>query len=140
MSKSCLQDHKDDCKEIGKQRKKVSEYEIAMRGGKIQDWDRNDYKEFCGNQRINYFNALYLGNWWGYLDPRDYCRAVCHLSDLIKCVAWDYEVNHVWKECLDLKLSLLRYNIGDNQGLRDEVPFVLLYLNDDDKCVRFVKW
>lgn len=142
-SKQCqknrLSCHKDLCKEIKISRKKVSEFEVALRGGEIKSWDDNLYTEF-NNERINFFNEPYLGHWWGYIDPRDYCREVRHLSELIKSIAWDYEAKYVWKECLDLKLSLLRYNINDNLGIRYEVPSVLLYMNEDDKCYKFIKW
>ena len=62
------------------------------------------------------------------------------MSDLIRQMAWDYESKFAWTQCLDLKLALLRYNVGDNQGVRYEVPSVLLYLNRDDDCFQYIKW
>ena len=59
---------------------------------------------------------------------------------LIIIIYRDYEVKSVWKECVDLKLELLRNNLSDNQGIRGEVPAALLYLNDDDGCFKFIKW
>ena len=52
----------------------------------------------------------------------------------------DYEVVSIWKECANLKLELLRYNLRDDQGNRFELPSVLLYLNRDDDCFKFIKW
>ena len=132
-------EHKKICKQISKAREKASALEIALRGGPIPTWDENHYVNWS-NQRIDYFNEKYLGNWWGHLDPRDYCRAVWKVTDLLLEVAWDYECEAIWEECLNLKLELLRNNVGDNQGIRHEVPEVLLYLNRDDDCVKFIKW
>ena len=95
------------------------------------DWD---------GQRVDYFSEAYLGEWWGHLDPRDYCRAVWYLSEQILKIAWDEDVMSIWKKCADLKLELLRYNISDNQGIRDEIPSILLYRNKADDCFRFIKW
>jgi len=111
-----------------------------MRGGEIQPWDENTYYEGLTYNRANFFSDSYLGDWWGHLDPRNFCRAVWHVSDLIRLMAWDYESEFAWKQCLDLKLDLLRYNVGDNQGIRNEVSSVLLYLNRDDDCLQFIKW
>jgi len=52
----------------------------------------------------------------------------------------DYEQERVWKECVNLKLELLRNNLSDNQGIRGEVPAALLYSNRDDQCFKFIKW
>lgn len=120
-------------------RARVSALNVALRGGEIPEWDDNKYIDW-DNVRIDYYSPPYLGNWWGYLDPRDYCRAVNKLSELIKDIAWDSEVESLWINCLNLKLDLLRCNISDNQGIRSEVPSVLLYLNKDDECFRFIKW
>ena len=80
--------HKKECKSVYECRKKVAALEIAMRGGEIQPWDENKYK-FAG-KRVDFFDEKYLGDWWGYLDPRDYCRAVSFLSNTIKDIAWYY--------------------------------------------------
>jgi hypothetical protein len=39
-----------------------------------------------------------------------------------------------------LRMELLRLTVGDNQGQQFELPSVLLYLNKDDECFRFIKW
>jgi len=52
----------------------------------------------------------------------------------------NYEQERVWKECVNLKLELLRNNLSDNQGIRGEVPAALLYSNRDDQCFKFIKW
>ena len=132
-----FKEHKSICKQISKAREKASALKVALGGGTIPPWDENNYRGFC-NRRINYFDEEYLGDWWGHLDPRDYCRAVWKVSDLLRDLAWDYESQAVWEECLNLKLELLRNNVGDNQGIRDEVPAVMLNLNRDDDCVKFI--
>jgi len=132
--------HRAECKEISDMRARVSALNVALRGGEIPDWDGNEYVDWSTGVRIDYFSPPYLGNWWGHLEPRDYCRAVHSLSELIRDIAWDSEVESLWMKCLNLKLDLLRCNISDNQGIRSEVPYVLLYLNKDDECLRFIKW
>ena len=121
--------HKVACVEVKKTIKKVGVLENKLRNFPPSPIDPS-----------NFFEPGLIGSFWSLFEPRDYCRELSHLSELYLERAWHNENKELWGKCLDLKLELLRLTLGDNQGVRFELPQVLLYLNRDDDCVNFIKW
>lgn len=80
-----------------------------------------------------------VGNFWGIVESRDYCRARHKLFTKLSEIAHFYEVRPLLETVLGHQLELLRLNMSDNMGIRDLVPFTLLSLNRDDDCHAFIK-
>jgi hypothetical protein len=77
-----------------------------------------------------------VGYFWGLLDTRDYMRARFALVDAMT------EINRAEsvEAQLDHLMDMLRLCRGDNMGVRDLVPALMLRLNKDQECYDFIKW
>lgn len=77
-----------------------------------------------------------VGHFWGILGTRQYMRARYSLVEaILKIKTFD-----AVKSALDHTMDILRLNRGDNMGVRDLVPALLLRLGRDQECYDFVKW
>jgi hypothetical protein len=77
-----------------------------------------------------------VGHFWGILETRKYMRARYALVEAILKINTFVAV----KSALDHLMDMLRLCRGDNLGVRDLVPSLLLRLDEDQKCYDFVKW
>lgn len=77
-----------------------------------------------------------VGHFWGIYGTRDYIRArYCLIEAILEIKTFD-----AVKSALDHTVDLLRLNRGDNMGVRDLVPAMLLRLGREQECYDFVKW
>lgn len=77
-----------------------------------------------------------VGRFWGYLDTRPYMRARHALVEAqIRINTFD-SIEAAYDNLWDM----LRLCRGDNLGVRDLVPSLLLRLGRDQECYDFVKW
>lgn len=79
----------------------------------------------------------HVGHFWGILETRPYMRARYalagqHLADM-------NTLDGV-QEALDHLRDMLRLCRGDNMGVRDRIPSLMLRLDFDQECYDFVKW
>ena len=81
----------------------------------------------------------YMGHLWGNHDARDYCRARLQLADNYLALAHYEEHASMYEARLENYLELQRLIRGDNMGLRDKTPFILINLNRDEDAYDFVK-
>lgn len=77
-----------------------------------------------------------VGHFWGIWETRKYMRARYALVEAILKINTFVAV----KSALDHLMDMLRLCRGDNMGVRDRVPSLLLRLDEDQKCYDFVKW
>jgi hypothetical protein len=77
-----------------------------------------------------------VGFFWGILDTRDYMRARFALVEALQKV----KTHDAVQAQLDHLMDMLRLCRGDNMGVRDLVPALMLRLNKDQECYDFVKW
>lgn len=120
--------HKEGCKAIKKARVNLEREEEAVR--KIDD-------PWVGS---NLFETQ-AGHFWGIHETRPYMRARFGLVDAL--------LNHfdivgarvdTVQTCLDHLKDMLRLCRGDNMGLRDIVPALLIRLGKDQEAYDFMKW
>jgi len=77
-----------------------------------------------------------VGRFWGLLHTRNYMRARYALIEaLLKVKTLDAA-----EAALDHLLDMLRLCRGDNMGVRDLVPHLMLRLGRDQECYDFIKW
>lgn len=78
----------------------------------------------------------HAGHFWGIYETRPYMRARYALVEALLKIktyaAVETALNHL--------LDMLRLCRGDNLGVRDVVPAILLRLGRDQDCYDFVKW
>ena len=99
-----------------------------------------EYMElYMGEGPENAFETS-VGNFWGILKTRDYMRARSQIIQIILHLAYKIETKSLWSSVLHHQLDMLRLCVSDNLGIRDEVPPVLLALNRDDDCCKFIRW
>jgi hypothetical protein len=77
-----------------------------------------------------------VGHFWGILETRDYMRSRFALIEALRKVKTRGSV----QAQLDHIMDMLRLCRGDNMGVRELVPALLLRLNKDQECYDFVKW
>lgn len=77
-----------------------------------------------------------VGHFWGIYDTRDYMRARFALVDTMGLIE---NVQSVQAR-LDHFMDMLRLCRGDNMGVRDLVPGLMLRLHKDQECYDFIKW
>jgi hypothetical protein len=116
--------HKSACTKIRKARAKLAEEDHAV---------RNATEDFV--TPANAFET-HVGRFWGLLSTRDYMRARLVLVEELLRPGTLSGVH----ENLEHMLDMLRLCRGDNIGLRDLVPAVMLRLDLDQECYDFVKW
>lgn len=133
-SRACQTDdwssHKADCTAISKAYKKMVFEKTKLLSVPADFMNPNPAEVF----------ETCVGNFWGMLDPRDYCRArysyAAHILDMTRSHNYAYIIEASLRE----NLALLRLCSGDNMGLRDMVLFMLIRLNRDQDCYRFIKY
>jgi MYND finger len=77
-----------------------------------------------------------VGRFWGLLHTRNYMRARYALIEaLLKVKTLDAA-----EAALDHLLDMLRLCRGDNMGVRNLVPHLMLRLGRDQECYDFIKW
>lgn len=77
-----------------------------------------------------------VGHFWGIVDTRDYMRArFGHLDALL-----EVKTAEAVQTALDHLMDMHRLCRGDNMGLRNYTPFVLLRLGKDQESYDFMKW
>jgi hypothetical protein len=77
-----------------------------------------------------------VGHFWAMLNTRDYMRARYALVEaLLKVKTLDAA-----EAALDHLLDMLRLCRGDNMGVRDLVPHLMLRLGRNQECYDFIKW
>ncbi|KAH7408089.1 hypothetical protein DE146DRAFT_361917 [Phaeosphaeria sp. MPI-PUGE-AT-0046c] len=116
--------HKSACSKIKKSRKKLEAEEDDVRHAAV------DFMT-----PANAFET-HVGRFWGLLNTRGYMRARFGLLDLLRK---EGTLDGV-KEALSHLLDMMRLCRGDNMGLRDMIPAVMLQLDQDQECYDFVKW
>ncbi|KAK5212450.1 hypothetical protein LTR41_001396 [Exophiala xenobiotica] len=79
---------------------------------------------------------MLVGHFWGILSTRDYMRARYDLADTVRRVGSLDGVT----EALDHMRDMLRLCRGDNMGVRDLIPPMMLQLDRDQECYDFIKW
>lgn len=124
-------EHKEDCIELERLRK-----ETQRLSRKLQACD--DILVVDNEGMCNLFRT-HVGQFWGILETRDYCRARAQLAAANVHMGHEYEVAPLLEVALRHQLGLLRLIVSDNLGLRNEVVFTLLRLNRDRACVAFVE-
>ena len=77
-----------------------------------------------------------VGHFWSLYDTRDYMRA---RFALVEAMAKINSAESVEAQ-LDHLMDMLRLCRGDNMGVRDLVPALMLRLNKDQECYDFIKW
>ncbi|KAK5401763.1 hypothetical protein LTR06_010870 [Exophiala xenobiotica] len=77
-----------------------------------------------------------VGHFWGILSTRDYMRARYDLADTVRRVGSLDGVT----EALEHMRDMLRLCRGDNMGVRDLIPPMMLQLDRDQECYDFIKW
>ncbi|KAI0557922.1 hypothetical protein FGB62_250g05 [Gracilaria domingensis] len=77
-------------------------------------------------------------HFWSSARHREFCRTRAKLARKMEHMSRDYEVAPLLEKVLAHRLELLRIDMRDHLGLRESVPFTLLRLNQDDRCVAFI--
>ncbi|KAI3397101.1 hypothetical protein diail_11244 [Diaporthe ilicicola] len=119
--------HKRACLATKKARTRLSKEETSLRN--------NPGDGFMLPPRVFEEHA---GHFWGIYDTRDYMRARYDFVDIMlekfprHQVAVQTAVSHL--------MDMLRLNRGDNMGLRNVVPALMLRLGSDQDAYDFVKW
>lgn len=77
-----------------------------------------------------------VGHFWSILSTRDYMHARFALADACR------QINTLdgTQEALEHLRDMLRLCRGDNMGVRDIIPGLMLQLDRDQECYDFVKW
>ncbi|CAI7666691.1 unnamed protein product [Penicillium pancosmium] len=114
--------HKTTCNEIKKARANVERQKQAL----IDDPEfRND----------NPFEN-HVGHFWKLRETRPYMMSLSKLAQAFQ--------NKLYRPALEAELEvcmeLLRLCPGDNMGVRETVPALLIRLNRDQECYDFIKW
>jgi len=121
--------HKSICKEIKTQKNKTDQEADPLR----------NYVHFGGRRPTNIFQTD-VGHFWGFVDPRDYCRARFFWAvALHKCgtknnslLALELATEHLF--------DLMWLCRGDNLGARFLLANVLLDQNKLQDAYDFIKW
>eukprot|EP01084_Bolivina_argentea_P244037 408921_1 len=100
----------------------------------------NQERRILENANENYFEPYTIGHFWSLAETRNYCQARYTLAEHILVYAECKETQKIYETGLAHFMELLRLIHGDNMGLRDQVPFILLKLNRDNDAYNFIKW
>lgn len=118
-------EHKTECNAIKKARQILEQAEAELRA-KPSDFALPE----------DVFNTA-VGHFWGILDTRPYMRArFAFVEALLKAK----DCKPAVELALDNLLDMLRLCRGDNMGLRDFVPALMLRLGREQECYDFIKW
>ena len=121
--------HKSECKNVSKATKLVETCRQEL----------EHMTEFMGGEPENAFETS-VGIFWGVIETRSYMKAREELVSVIRYIADRIETKSLWNSVLDHQLDMLRLCEDDNLGVRDNVPSVLLALNRDDDCNKFIRY
>ena len=120
--------HKEFCleykklnKELTKEKNKLLSKKTSLTGGK-------------------YFSESTIGHFWTLFEPRTYCRVRYDLAEHILMQAHYNDLKPIYDRSLSHYMELLRLVHGDNLGVRNKVPFILITLNRDEDAYNFIKW
>ncbi|KAL1968778.1 hypothetical protein VTN77DRAFT_1139 [Rasamsonia byssochlamydoides] len=116
--------HKSACNAVGKKRTILEAEEEKL---------RSHPGDFLTPADV--FNTS-VGHFWGIWETRDYMRARYALVEALG----EIKTHDAVQTQLDHLMDMLRLCRGDNMGLRNLVPVVMLRLNKDQECYDFVKW
>ncbi|KAK9350208.1 hypothetical protein V1523DRAFT_355784 [Lipomyces doorenjongii] len=116
--------HKSACNGIKKAQKYLDDQEQELRAFP-GDWmtPANPFE-----------NAV--GHFWGIHETRPYMQSRYALVETLLKV----KTRPAVQSALDHIMGMLRLCRGDNQGVRDVVPALLLRLGKDQECYDFLKW
>ena len=82
-----------------------------------------------------------VGHFWGMASTRPYMRARAALADEIHDkVAVKHDTKEAWEAVLWHYQEMLRLCSGDNMGLRNRFPFLLMRLSRDDDAFNFIRY
>jgi hypothetical protein len=116
--------HKADCSNIAKKSKLLNHEDEKLRN-------------FPGDvitEEYPFINSV--GHFWGIHETRDYMRARFGVVEALMKVktfaSTQLQLEHL--------MDMLRLCRGDNMGVRDLVPSIMLRLNKDQECYDFIKW
>lgn len=132
------QQHKRLCKEV-----KQSRALVLRLAGELEEMPREGaLLGFPRTAEQSYFDVN-VGHFWGILEPRDYCRARFKLGGLLRsfgCEGRTQNHQRATQWALQHYLDLLWLCRGDNLGVRDEVPLLLMHLGQVQAAYDFLKW
>ncbi len=77
-----------------------------------------------------------VGHFWGLIETRDYMRARCAVIKALETIGTQQSLN----EAVDHIFGCLTLCRGDNMGLRDLAPSMMLRIGQDQACYDFIKW
>lgn len=77
-----------------------------------------------------------VGRFWDILNTRDYMRARLVLANKMEMI---HTVESAEGQ-LEHYMDMLRLSRGDNMGIRNVVPGLMLRLDKDQECYDFIKW
>jgi hypothetical protein len=115
--------HKGACSAIKKCRKRLEAEEDGVRNSTDPMWPGNLFERSSGH-------------FWGVLPTRPYMRARFGLLNSLRKMG----IFDGIKEGHSHLMDMMRLCRGDNMGLRQIIPAVLLQLDQDQKCYDFIKW
>ena len=78
----------------------------------------------------------HAGHFWGILETRDYMRARYGVIEALMKVKTFEAIEAALEMCME-NHRLCR---GDNQGIRDITPHLMLRVGKDQECYDFIKW
>jgi len=116
--------HKAACNRIKKSRKALEREEAALRARPGDMLMPENVFDTC------------VGHIWGLADTRDYMRARFAAADALLKVNTTAAV----EKALNHFTDMLRLCRGDNMGVRNIIPSLLLRLGREQECYDFLKW
>lgn len=93
-------------------------------------------KPWRGQQYDYFADAKVKFLFWDAQETKDYCRVAHAMMDALVAIGTPTAL----KQALRFGIHLLYHNRGDCQGLRYEVPFLLIRLHMDQAAADFIKW
>jgi hypothetical protein len=116
--------HKSDCSNIAKKNKLLNYEDERLR----------NFRGDSMTQEYPFINNV--GIFWLIHETRDYMRSRFGVVESLMKVK-TFSSTQLQLEHL---MDMLRLCRGDNMGIRDLVPAVMLRLNKDQECYDFIKW
>ncbi|KAF2223931.1 hypothetical protein BDZ85DRAFT_260065 [Elsinoe ampelina] len=115
--------HKKACAKVGKSITKVNVEERKLRASPPDVVPPDLFEED-------------VGHFWGIHETRTYMRSRFEHFDALR----EIKTYESLKAQLDVTLDMLRLSRGDNMGIRDHVPGLMLQLHQDQEAYDFIKW
>ncbi len=114
--------HKTQCSELKKATEKMQREERKLH--EEDPYGEGDPFEFG------------VGHFWGIIQTRDYMRARSNVIRILEEIGSQQSLSAAVEHILGC-LNLCR---GDNMGVRDLVPAMMLRIGQDQECYDFIKW